>query len=109
MELALLEQKAAGVGRMLMGRQIAFLIYKFFQTNPITDFTYGIEDLGRLAWTGDHNIPSFLHCWRLILSKMCVQLSDEELGEILYGKMCEGKELREDLARYNRKPIGHED
>eukprot|EP00972_Heterocapsa_arctica_P002754 407173-Heterocapsa_arctica.AAC.1 len=43
-----------------MGRQIAWLIYQYFQTNPIMDFTYGIEDLGRRVWTGDHNIPTFL-------------------------------------------------
>eukprot|EP00972_Heterocapsa_arctica_P007700 1121928-Heterocapsa_arctica.AAC.1 len=87
MELALLEQNMANEGKMLMGRQIAYnIIYVYFQTNPIMDFTYGVIDLTGLAWAGDHSIPTFLNCWRLILSKMRVQLSEEELGEILYGK-----------------------
>eukprot|EP00972_Heterocapsa_arctica_P067588 9976279-Heterocapsa_arctica.AAC.1 len=40
---------------------------------------------------------------------MRVQLSEEELGEILCGKMSESKELKEDLAHYNRQPEGHPD
>eukprot|EP00972_Heterocapsa_arctica_P101958 15021417-Heterocapsa_arctica.AAC.1 len=40
---------------------------------------------------------------------MRTQLSEEELGEILYGKMCDIKELAVDLAHYTRQPVGHPD
>eukprot|EP00972_Heterocapsa_arctica_P039819 5868024-Heterocapsa_arctica.AAC.1 len=58
------------------------------------DFTYGIEDLGRLVWSGEHKIPTSLASWKLILSRMRIQLSGDELGTILYNKMAESKELK---------------
>eukprot|EP00972_Heterocapsa_arctica_P017555 2594403-Heterocapsa_arctica.AAC.1 len=86
-ELQLLEQAVASTGGMLMGRQIAYIIYTFCQTSPNMDFTYGIEDLSHLKWSADGNISRFLFCWRLIISKMRTQLGEVELGEILYLKM----------------------
>eukprot|EP00972_Heterocapsa_arctica_P097919 14447620-Heterocapsa_arctica.AAC.1 len=66
-------------GTMLMGRQIAWEIYMYFQVNPIMDFTYGVRDLTGLPWQGDQKIPNFLGYWRLIITKMRTQLSDDEL------------------------------
>eukprot|EP00972_Heterocapsa_arctica_P046538 6867450-Heterocapsa_arctica.AAC.1 len=75
-ELQFLEQAVAYTGGMLMGRQIAYVIYTHFQTNPHMDFTYGIEDLSHFKWSGDGNISHFLFCWRLIISKMRTQLGE---------------------------------
>eukprot|EP00972_Heterocapsa_arctica_P103130 15197958-Heterocapsa_arctica.AAC.1 len=50
----------ASRGKMIMGRQIALMIYAHFQTNPDMDFSYGIADLTELQWHGDHSIPTFL-------------------------------------------------
>eukprot|EP00972_Heterocapsa_arctica_P063666 9395192-Heterocapsa_arctica.AAC.1 len=74
-------------GSMLMGRQIAWKIYTYYQTNPVCDFTYGVTDLTSLPWQGDNQVANFLGCWRLIIRKMRTQLSDDELGEILYNKI----------------------
>eukprot|EP00972_Heterocapsa_arctica_P071318 10534614-Heterocapsa_arctica.AAC.1 len=73
------------------------------------DFTYGIEDLGALKWHGDQQVHSFLFCWRLIISKMRTQLSEDELAEILHGTMSSSTELKEDLAHDNRRPLGDPD
>eukprot|EP00972_Heterocapsa_arctica_P095694 14112788-Heterocapsa_arctica.AAC.1 len=40
-DIALIEQKMGENGTMLMGRQIAWEIYMYFQSNPIMDFTFG--------------------------------------------------------------------
>eukprot|EP00972_Heterocapsa_arctica_P050145 7374546-Heterocapsa_arctica.AAC.1 len=40
-DLATIEEKLIEGGSMLMGRQIAWKIIMFFQTNPICDLTYG--------------------------------------------------------------------
>eukprot|EP00972_Heterocapsa_arctica_P101084 14898471-Heterocapsa_arctica.AAC.1 len=40
---------------------------------------------------------------------MHTQLSEDELGEILHGKMCNSKELSNDLAHYQRQPLNHLD
>eukprot|EP00972_Heterocapsa_arctica_P044661 6590489-Heterocapsa_arctica.AAC.1 len=73
------------------------------------DFTFVVTDLTGIPWGGDHGIPNFIQCWRLIISKMRTQLSEDELGEILYGKMCNSKELSNDLAHYQRQPLNHPD
>eukprot|EP00972_Heterocapsa_arctica_P091595 13511364-Heterocapsa_arctica.AAC.1 len=91
------------MGEMLMGRQIAYMIYAHFQTDPKMDFTYGIEDLGDLKWHGDHSIPTFLFCWRQIIARVKVKLQPDELAEILYKKMDISKILEVDLAHYNRQ------
>eukprot|EP00972_Heterocapsa_arctica_P057821 8529209-Heterocapsa_arctica.AAC.1 len=52
--------------RLIMGRQIAYMIYAHFQTNPKMDFSYGITDLSEPKWHGDHSIPSFPYLWRQI-------------------------------------------
>jgi hypothetical protein len=92
---------------MLTGRQIAWKIYMFYQTNPSRDFTYGVKDLTLLAYNGDNNIPAFLQCWRLIISKMKTQLKDEELQELLYDKIQNSKLLAGDLQHYQRQSLGH--
>eukprot|EP00972_Heterocapsa_arctica_P021838 3212154-Heterocapsa_arctica.AAC.1 len=44
-----------------MGRQIAYMIYAHFHTNPKMDFSNRISDLSELKWHGDHSIPSLLY------------------------------------------------
>eukprot|EP00972_Heterocapsa_arctica_P055362 8166355-Heterocapsa_arctica.AAC.1 len=88
------EYEYALLGGMLMGRQIAYVIYAHFQTNPKMDFSYGIEDLSELKWHGDHSIPSFLFLWRQIVTRVKVQLSQGMLCEVLHRKM-EGSKLME--------------
>eukprot|EP00972_Heterocapsa_arctica_P011187 1639573-Heterocapsa_arctica.AAC.1 len=78
------EHEFALTGKMLMGRQIAYMIYAHFQTNPKMDFSYGIADLTEIKWHGDHAIPSFLYLWRQIVTRMKVQLPAEMLMETLH-------------------------
>ncbi|WP_288992754.1 hypothetical protein, partial [uncultured Marinobacter sp.] len=108
-ELQLKEQQAVLKGTMVMGRQIAFLIYQYYQTNPDMDFTYGLEDLGALAWHGDHNISGFLFLWTQITSRMKLQIDQSELSAILYKKMAVSTALASDLAHYHRQPAGSVD
>eukprot|EP00972_Heterocapsa_arctica_P088663 13073464-Heterocapsa_arctica.AAC.1 len=60
------EFEFADQGKMMMGRQLAFMIYSHFQTNPNMDFSYGIADLTEMKWHGDHSIPTFLYLWSQI-------------------------------------------
>ena len=107
-DVAQMEQKMAeDNGRMLTGRQIAFKIYLFYQSNPSRDFTYGVKDLTNLPYNGDNNIPAFLQCWRMVISKMKTQLKDEELQELLYDKIKTSKLLRGDIEHYDRQMLGH--
>eukprot|EP00972_Heterocapsa_arctica_P102060 15038403-Heterocapsa_arctica.AAC.1 len=60
----------AAKGRMIMGRQMAYMIYSHFQTNPNMDFSSGIADLTEMRWHGDRSIPSFIFLWRQIVTRM---------------------------------------
>jgi hypothetical protein len=107
-DVAQMEQKMAeDNGRMLTGRQIAYKIYLFYQSNPSRDFTYGVKDLTNLVYNGDNAIPAFLQCWRMVISKMKTQLKDEELQELLYDKIKNSKLLRGDIEHYDRQSLGH--
>ncbi len=107
-DVAQMEQKMAeDNGRMLTGRQIAYNIYLFYQSNPSRDFTYGVKDLTNLVYNGDNAIPAFLQCWRMVISKMKTQLKDEELQELLYDKIKHSKLLAGDLQHYDRQSLGH--
>ena len=108
-DLATIEEKMIEGGTMLMGRQIAWKLYMYYQTNPICDFTYGVTDLTNLPWQGDNQVANFLGCWRLIIRKMRTQLTDDELGEILYNKIKNSKDMANDLAHYERQELNHPD
>eukprot|EP00972_Heterocapsa_arctica_P082113 12102820-Heterocapsa_arctica.AAC.1 len=60
-DIATTEEKMIDEGKMLMGRQIAWRMYMWYQNNPILgDFVYGVKDLTHLPWQGDTNIANFL-------------------------------------------------
>eukprot|EP00972_Heterocapsa_arctica_P098210 14493829-Heterocapsa_arctica.AAC.1 len=103
------EYDFALTGRMIMGRQIAYMIYAHLQTNPNMDFSYGISDLTELKWHGDQSIPSFLYLWRQIVTRMKIRLPTEMLMETLHSKMEGSKLMENDLAHFNRQDEGHPD
>ena len=47
------ELAAAMQGRMLKGRQIAWLIFNFFKINTKMGVIYSVTDLAKLEWMGD--------------------------------------------------------
>ena len=53
------EHAAAMQGRMLKGRQIAWLIFNFFKRNPNMGVIYSVTDLAKLEWMGDKQIHKF--------------------------------------------------
>ena len=84
-------QAAAQQGKMLKGRQIAWLIFTFFKRNRKMGVFYSVTDPAKLGWLGDKNIHRFLMTWRLMTSQMQTTLPPDELTEILLQK---GGEVR---------------
>jgi hypothetical protein len=97
------------LGKCVMGRQVAYMIYSHFQTNPNMDFSYGIADLTAMQWHGDHSISTFIFLWRQIVSRMKTQLPEEMLMDTLFGKMEASTVMVHDLAHFNRMDEGHPD
>jgi hypothetical protein len=108
-DLGTIEEKLIDEGKMLMGRQIAWKVIMFYQTNPICDLTFGVSDLIELPWQGDSGVANFITCWRTILRKMRTRLSEDELGEVLYRKIKHSKMMLSDIAHYERQVLNHPD
>ena len=96
------EHAAAVQGRMLKGRQIAWLIFNFFKRSPQMGVIYSVADLAKLEWMGDKQIHKFLMMWRLMLDQMQTILPAEELLETLMQNMEKSVVLKEDIAHFYR-------
>ena len=97
------EHAAALQGRMLKGRQIAWLIFTFFKRNPKMGVFYSVTDLAKLEWMGDKHIHRFLMTWRLMLAQIQTTLPADELTEILVQKVEKSVVLKEDIGHFYRK------
>ena len=100
------EHAASMKGRMLKGRQIAWLILTFFKRNPKMGVIYSVTDLAKLDWMGDKQIYKFLMMWRLMLDQMNTTLPESELTEILLQKVEKSIVLKEDVAHFYRMDDG---
>ena len=96
------EHAAAMQGRMLKGRQVAWLIFTFFKRNPKMGVFYSVTDLAKLEWMGDKHIHRFLMTWRLMLDQMQTTPPAEELTEIPMQKMEKSVVLKEDIGHFYR-------
>ena len=103
------EHAAAIQGKMLKGRQIAWMIFTFFKRSPKMGVLYSVTDLAKLDWMGDKHIYKFLMTWRLVLDQMQTTLPADELIGILMQKMEKSVVLKEDIAHFYRMDEGHKD
>ena len=100
------EKIAAQKNRVLKGRQIVWLMYKHFQTNPNMGIVYSITDLSNLDWMGDPRMQSFLYVWYVMVNGMKEAISETTLRDLLLTKMEKSSELQHDLNFYYRMPDG---
>ena len=96
------EHAAAMQGRMLKGRQIAWLIFNFFKRNPKMGVIYGVTDLAKLEWMGDKQIHKFSMMWGLMPDQMQTTLPADGLADILLQKMEKSIVLKEDIGHFYR-------
>ena len=110
MSVTLRKQDAEAEGRMLTGRQIAWLIYKFYQANPNLTQMYTVRDLTNIPYRGDDHLHAFHFVWQSMLKHMGSDVLDEKtLRETLLSKIKFSKALNNDLGHYYRQPEGHPD
>ena len=96
------EHAAAMQCRMLKGRQVAWLIFNFFEGSPKMGVLYSVADLAKLEWMGDKQIHKFLMMWSLALDQTQITLPAEELIEILMQKMEKSVVLKKNIAHFCR-------
>ena len=69
-KITLKESICLSKGYQLRGRQIIMLICGEFSVNADIGFTYSLEDLSILTYTGDKNIHQFVNKWDTILAEL---------------------------------------
>ena len=102
------EQEAYKLNKVMSGRQIVWMIYEYLRTRKDMEVVYGIRDLLLLEWKGDDKMDDFRMEWKQVVDNMSedTQLQDTALEDILGIQMKKSVVLKEDLAHYDREPIG---
>ena len=95
---------------LITGRQVLWLIYGHFQTNPNQTRVYGITELSKIGWFGDRKKAKFLNFWNERMSLAAGQTQYWMKVEILYNAMTESQDLRLDMLAYHQRfpnPLHH--
>jgi hypothetical protein len=108
-EVLAMQLKCTDASTTLKGRQVYFMLLRYYTTTERLDLVYSIEHLSKLSWVGDNEMHTFRDTWDNILCNMVDNLAEISKRDLLFRKMEGSKELSEDMAHYRRLPEGHED
>lgn len=94
----------------LTGRIMLWYEYDYYQArNGCLDSHYDLEDLMSLSPGHDDNLENFIVHWRWVIQGFEKSPSKKRLHEIFYKKVKNNKNLKEDMAHYERQKKGHKD
>jgi len=109
-KITLKESVCLSKGYQLRGRQILMLICDEFKVNADIGFTYSLEDLSILAYTGDKNLQQFVNKWDTILAELEVdKIGPSTLARMFENKLMTSKLLESEVRHFRRLPAGHAD
>ena len=97
------------VGRRVCGRQKLLLIYNYFKTNHDPNVYHTIVDLSKVTFRGDGRLTEFYDQWLAILAGMQDHPPDTAMEELFVDKLRSSQVLREEIAHYDRTPVGQAD
>ena len=99
-----LEEEAIMQGKLLKGRQLAWLIFDYFRLNADMTMLYNLEDIVGLSYPGDNRIHEFYRLWMMMVKECEVQLPERTLRHMLVTKLEKSKKLEPDIAYFHRLP-----
>ena len=102
------QEIAAKQGKMLMGRQMLFMVYAYFSVSADAGSLYSITDLMSVR-LNDDRIENFLNSWNHVLAGMETYPPANELEELFTEQLRFSKILKDEIAHYDRHPKGHPD
>ena len=106
-DLAEKNLEAMSSGAVLKGRQVLWLLFNHFKTNPSLTPVYSIVDLMGLGWWGDDSMHGFRHMWNFITRNMAEPLNENTLRDLLLERLNKSKVLQADISHYHR--LSHND
>lgn len=73
--------------RKIRGRQMLFLVYRFYRTNERLGFLYNILDLKAVVLTDDKHLAQFLVMWDHTVNRLSKKQTGENLQLLLYEQL----------------------
>ena len=93
--------------RLVLGRQLVWLIINSFKTADHMSIVYSYDTLMSMEWYGDAHVADFKSQWHRMVDNLAIEpkLTPNALRDILFKKMSEGntKVFADDLKHYNRE------
>ena len=100
-KITLKESICLNKGYQLRCRQIIMLICGEFTVNADIGFTYSLEDLSILAYTGDKNLQQFVNKWDTILAELEVdKIGAPTLARMFEIKLMSSKLLETEVRHF---------
>ena len=88
-------------GRVINGRELLFLIVRYFSTGRHAEIVFTLMDLQRVTLKGD-NIEAFQSAWTEVLGSLKREPDVEVLEHFYKEQVLKFKPLQEDIAHYMR-------
>ena len=103
-QVQVLDEKAAIKGRMLKGRQIAWLIYQHFRLSEAEGSILEFNDLLSVELRGD-NLMAFKNDWEMVMSGLKVIPSAAILESLVLKQLQKSHQLKDMLALYHQDVV----
>ena len=109
MELAARKEQSARAGLRASGRQLLWLVYRFFRTSERSGGRYTLADLLKVRYTNDANLRQFYLAWRNVMTNIDVRPDDTQLEDMLFEQVRSSPGFGWVVGYYNSLPVGHPD
>ena len=104
-QICLEVEKLLKKGEPPPGLLLLRVIIKYYATNRACEFLYNINDLAQ-ARVRDGNLEGFISTWNLVLQGMREKPSESQLEYMFYDAIKDHKDVKEDIAHYDRLEEG---
>ena len=68
----------------LRGRQILRMLYKFIPTHPLLHRVYGLQDICKMTYKGDHDMHNFCYQPTDIIENRSPTITDSDIRDTLW-------------------------
>ena len=101
------DNEAAG-GRLIRGRQLLWMVYRYNATDEDLGALYDFNDLNSVTFTKDKEITQFITNWDMVLAALNEPVADRIKEQTFLRELRKSSAMREDIAHYDRCDKGNE-
>ena len=108
LEIQTARNKRHAQSEFLRGRQILRMLYDFVKTHPLLHRIFGMQDICKMTYKGDHAMHEFYHHLQDVIDNRSQSITDDAIRDTLWN-MLEGKstELKDELKEFEKAMTWH--